>query len=123
MQQWPIQVFSLRKHASLEPSSCMRIESISDALLALIRQSVRKCRRPQEADPHLGAEHVMPVPAIIQKRDAVALLGQIDEAMGGNLELRSVPTRVPVCRTPIDTKCAFIGREIRAHAHREEGLQ
>ena len=64
----------------------MRVERVGEALPALVGERVGIDRRAQQAEAELVAERVVAVLAVVEERDAVAVLGEIGEAMRGHLE-------------------------------------
>ena len=65
----------------------------------------------------------MSVFAVIEQGDAVALLGQIGEAVRGDLEARLVPRRVAMRRPADHAMGAFEGGVVGADGKREPRLE
>ena len=76
----------------------MRVERVGEALPAFVGERVGIDRRAQQAEAELVAERVVAILAVVEERDAVAVLGEVDEAMRRHLEPRLFPRRVAVGR-------------------------
>ena len=101
----------------------MRVERIGEALPAFVGERVGVDRRAEQAEAELVAEGVVAIFAVVEQRDAVAVLGEVGEAMGGDLEAGLIPRRVAVGRAADDAVRAFEGRMIGADGEREARLE
>ena len=106
-EQRLVEVLRLGEHAAGEPVAGMRVERVGEALRALVGQRVGIDRRAQQAEAQLVAERVVAVLAVVEQRDAVAVLGQIGEAVRGHLE--AAPASHDVLR--------WVGRRMTPCAH------
>ena len=93
----------------VEPVAGVREERVGEALAALVGERVGVDRRAQQAEAELVAERVVAVLAVVEQRHAVARLGEVGEAVGGDLEAGDVPGGVAV-RRAADRRRARIRR-------------
>src|SRR5215212_7047888 len=98
----------------------MREEAVGKTVLALVGQRVGVERSTEEAD----AEDVVPgavsVLAVLEKGNTVARLGEVGEAVCGDLETRLVPGRVAVGGALHDAVHGLEGRLVGTDPHREQ---
>ena len=78
--------------------------------------------RAQQAQPELAAEAAPAVLAVVQERDAEAVLGEVGPAVAGHLVAGAVPARRPVRRPLGEAERHLVGRGARVHGEREAHL-
>ena len=122
-EERPVQVLGLGEDAAGQPVAGVREERVGEALPALVGERVGIDRRAEQAEAELVAERVVAVLAVVEERDAVALLGEVGEAVGGDLEARDVPGGVAVRGAADHAVRAFEGGDVGADREREARLQ
>ena len=86
---------------------------------ALVRIRVRVARGAGEADADRAVEQGMPVAAVVEHGDAERRLGDVDVAVGADLELRRVPRRRRVGRAADGSELHAARRRVGAHVEGE----
>ena len=122
-EERPVQVLGLGEDAAGQPVAGVGEERVGEALPALVGERVGVDRRAQQAEAELVAERVVAVLAVVEEGDAVALLGEVGEAVRGHLEAGDVPGGVAVGGAADHAVRAFEGGEVGADRQREARLQ
>ena len=101
----------------------VRQQRVGELVVALVGEGVRGGGAAQQRQPHQVAVDVVAVLAVVHQRHAVAVLGEVGEAVGRDLEAGDVPTGVGVRRPGEVAPLDLVVRLGRADIDREGGLE
>jgi len=110
-------------HIALRISALVRVNGKRNIVRTLIGLLVRCRRRPQQTEGHDVALRRIPVLAVVQDRDPIAVFAVIRKLVPGHLELVALPCSVPGGGPAVDPKGRVVRRKVRVEGEGELELE
>src|ERR687898_1597177 len=119
-EEWRVEIEGLARDPRRGPVALVGEEGVCEAMFALVGERVRVERAAEQADADYVPLGAVAVLAVVEKRDAVAWLGEVTEAVGRDLETGGVPGCIVMRRPTQGPEHRLAGDLVRADGEREE---